>query len=85
MTVGAGGGNASTLLSYDNLVKASVLAPFDDVVVGARASHHETSHYVAPGGLRSVCEHLLFGADTVLDRHVINLHRTTSSARYTHS
>ena len=85
MTVGAGGGNASTLLSYDNLVKASVLAPFDDVVVGARASHHQTSHYVAPRGLGAVCEHLLSGADTVLERHVVNLRRTTSSPRYKHS
>jgi renalase len=62
ITVGAGGGNDSPInsaVSYETLLSNELIVPFQDMVQGARETHNEQTHYIAPNGLSSVVNNLL--------------------------
>ena len=62
ITVGAGGGNDSPInspVSYETLLSNELIVPFQDMVQGARKTHNEQTHYIAPNGLSSVVKNLL--------------------------
>ena len=53
ITVGAGDGNdspANSPPSYESLLSEKVIAPFGDMVQGARDTHNEQTHYISPNG-----------------------------------
>lgn len=74
---GAGGGNTSELLGYDRLFRDGLVVPFEGKVAGARSGHSEQQHFVAPGGLGTLCASMLSSA-TVVERELIQLDRAGS-------
>ena len=68
ITVGAGDGNdspANSPPSYESLLSEKVIAPFGDMVQGARDTHNEQTHYISSNGLSSIVKNLLKGFEDV--------------------